>query len=276
MVKSVIQKRNIFGVLIERKWFFSKRVTKPPPPPGRGCGKWSMLIILICMTLSCSINHHRNRIKHQLCLSTIGVPIIHLSAHQKIPSYFTFNAYRRTAHKVHPCTGNEKHCWNISIDISKCAPPEPELERAEYVRWKRAISHPLCSLAFFVFACSGYVQSSLPNVSINQNCQWTKSTKNSIDLLPSDDAGGFHLIRTCDMERNSFRRCQRFECRKKTKIDLMYTYVYYREHQFSSHLLNSGCWHIFISVCVCCASNSQNKLRMNGKDALLTAQQKNI
>lgn len=55
------------------------------------------------------------------------------------------------------------------------------------------------------------------------NCQWTKINEKfnsrSIYYHALDD-GAFYLICTCDMERNSFRRCQHFECSDDEKKKL--------------------------------------------------------
>lgn len=142
-------------------------------------------------------------------------------------------------------------------------------------RWIRAISHPLCSHSSF---STLRLRSKFIAERIHQMNQNQRKIQFTIDLLPSSMTMPFIWFVRAIWSETHFGdvNISNVETMKKiTKIDLMYTYVYYLEHQFTSQLTRTfGCWHIFISIGVCMlgASNSlQNKLRMNGKDALLTA-----
>lgn len=113
-----------------------------------------------------------------------------------------FNAYRNSTKFSH--AQEAKHCWNISFDISKCAPQNILTKTCNIT----SVVRTMFSLSLFF----GYVQSSLPNGSINQlpMNQINEKFQSAIDLLASDGMA-FHLICTCDMKRNPFRRCQHFE-----------------------------------------------------------------
>lgn len=203
-------------------------------------------IIICARILLSSINHHHIWIKHQLCLSVNQLSIIHLSS-TKI-----YLLHRQPTERMYT---QKKYTWNsppgFFLSINQDQDPKVKskihsqtgsfgiveiflsiFQIANIEISRRFVGKKTCNITSVqrIFRLNFKVH--CRKVSITQlpmNHIHKKVYIRSIHIHPACITEEFfQLIRTCDIERNSFRWCQHFKTKKTpTKIDsIAYTCVY--------------------------------------------------